>query len=270
MNAPSALKTAAWRRALVTGASAGIGEAFARRLAAQGADLVLVARDEARLQALADDLKAAHRIQVQVLAADLLDSQGAATVAERLAAEPEIDLLVNNAGMGSKGAFTELPLAAELRQVELNVGALVHLTHAALGAMTRRHRGTVINVSSISGLQPVPTMATYGGTKAFVTSFSEALREEVRGSGVDICVVLPGYVKTEFLDRTGNPEGFGPVPDFAWLAPDRVAADALDDARRRRMYSVAGFGYRVVAGLMGIAPRHALRRYAGLAARHHK
>jgi short-subunit dehydrogenase len=113
-------------------------------------------------------------------------------------------------------------------------------------------------------------MATYGATKAFVTSFSEALREEIKGSGVDICVVLPGYVKTEFQDRTGNADGFGPVPDFAWLTPDQVAADALEAARRRRMYSVAGFGYRIVAGLMSVTPRHALRRYAGFAAKHHK
>ena len=257
-----------WRRALVTGASTGIGEAFARRLAAEGTGLVLVARDERRLKTLADELQAVHGVEAEVLPADLIDSEDADLVADRIGAEPAIDLLVNNAGMGSKGAFAELPLAGELRQIHLNVSALVRLTHAALGAMSPRRAGTIINVSSISGLHPEIKMATYGATKAFVNSFTDALHEEVRGTGVTLTLVLPGFVRTEFMERTGNAEGFPDPPAFMWLTPDRVAATALDDARRGAAQSIAGRGYRVVSAVIASAPRGLNRRVSAFAARY--
>jgi short-subunit dehydrogenase len=256
-----------WQRALVTGASSGIGAAFARRLAAEGTDLILVARDEQRLQALAEALEAAHAVEVEVLAADLASVEGATRVAERLAAAPTIDLLVNNAGIGSKGTFANLPLDGELRQVELNVSALVRLTHAAIRNMIARGTGTVVNVSSLSGLIPEPTMATYGATKAFVTSFSDALHEETRGTGVNVTLVLPGFVRTEFMKRTGNAEGFAQPPEFMWLTPEQVARDALDAARQGRADSVSGYGYRLLAAVMAIVPRSLRRRLSGIAAR---
>lgn len=258
-----------WGRALVTGASAGIGEAFARRLAAEGTALVLVARDAQRLQALADELEAAHGVEVEVLAADLADRDSAMRVAERISAEPTIDLLVNNAGVGSKGDFAELRLDGELRQIDVNITALVRLTHAAIAQMTDRGAGTVINVSSMSGLQPVPSMATYGGTKAFVNSFTDAIHEETRGTGVNAMSVMPGFVRTGFQERTGNPDGFPQVPDFVVLTPEQVARDALDAARNGRAESVPGRGYRIAAVLLGVTPRSVLRRFSGATAKYH-
>lgn len=257
-----------WKRALVTGASTGIGEAFARRLAAEGTALVLVARDKRRLSALADELHAAHGVEVEVLAADLIASAGVDEVANRLGAEPTIDLLVNNAGMGSKGHFAELPLDGELRQIYLNVTALLRLTHAAVRAMTPRRAGTIINVSSISGLHPEIKMATYGATKAFVNSLTDALYEEVRGTGVTLTLVLPGFVRTEFMERTGNADGFPDPPRFLWLTPDQVAKTALADARRGTAQSVAGWGYRAVVTLISSAPRGLSRRLSALFAKY--
>lgn len=256
-----------WNRALITGASTGIGEAFARRLAADGSALVLVARDERRLRTLAEELHAAHGVEIEVLAADLIDTAGAALVADRLGTAPAIDLLVNNAGMGSKGQFAELDLVDELRQIGLNVTALVQLTQAALRAMSTRRTGTIINVSSISGLHPEPKMATYGATKAFVNSFTDALYEEARGTGVSLTVVLPGFVRTEFMERTGNADGFPDPPAFMWLSPDQVAATALADASRGRPQSVPGLGYRAIVALISVAPRGMSRRLSGIAAK---
>lgn len=261
--------TLRWGRALVTGASAGIGDAFAHRLAAEGTALVLVARDKQRLQALAGELERAHAVEVEVLAADLADAKDAARVAERLCVEPSIDLLVNNAGVGSRGDFAELELEGELRQIDVNISALVRLTHAAVGQMTRRGGGTVINVSSMSGLQPVPLMATYGATKAFVNSFTDALHEAARGTGVNVTSVMPGFVRTEFMERTGNADRFPQPPGFAVLTSDQVARDALAAASHGRAESVPGRGYRVAAALMGITPRPLLRRVSGATAKYH-
>lgn len=257
------MPVATWNRALVTGASTGIGESFARRLAGEGTGLVLVARDEQRLQTLADELHEAHGVEVEVLAADLIATEGATAVADRIGAEPAIDLVVNNAGMGSKGRFAELPLEGELRQIQLNVTALVHLTHAALKTMTPRRAGSIINVSSLSGLHPGVTNATYGATKAFVNSLTDALHEEARGTGVTLTVVLPGFVRTEFIERTGNAERFPDPPKFMWLTPDQVAKAALSDARRGAAQSIAGRGYRVAGAAMAIAPRGLSRRLSG-------
>lgn len=256
-----------WKRALVTGASTGIGEAFARRLAAEGTALVLVARDQQRLHALADELTAAHGVEVEVLAADLIAPDGAARVAERVMDQPAIDLLVNNAGMGSRGTFVELPLEGELRQIALNVTALMRLTHAALRAMSPRKAGTIINVSSLSGLHPGVANATYGATKAFVNSFTDALHEEARGTGVTLTLVMPGFVRTEFMERTRNAEGFPDPPRFTWLTGDQVAEAALADARPGRAQSVAGRGYRLAALLLNSLPRGVNRRASALGAK---
>ena len=165
-----------WQRALVTGASGGIGEALARRLAAQGSHLVVVARTQPALEKLAGELSAAHGIEVEVLPADLITEDGVASVEARLsdAGAPPVDLLINNAGYGSAGQFAELDPARVAGEVRLNVLALVRLTRAAVPAMVDRGGGAVLNVSSVASLQPIPNMATYAATKAFVTSFSES------------------------------------------------------------------------------------------------
>jgi uncharacterized protein len=251
-----------WERALVTGASAGIGDAFARRLASDGTSLVLVARDQQRLEKLADRVRGEHGVDVEVLAADLSDDAQIARVADRLAGAPKIDLLVNNAGFGTFGTFRKLPLDGELRQIDVNIRAVMWLAHTALATMTENGSGTVLNVSSTLALQPFPGSATYAATKAFVMSFTEALHEEARGTGVTVSAVMPGMVRTEFQQRAGKAEQFENLPSFAWLSPDKVADSALRAARRGRALSVPGLGYKVSAGMTSAAPRRMVRRFA--------
>jgi short-subunit dehydrogenase len=249
--------------ALVTGASAGIGRAFAVALAARGDDLVLVARDRSRLDALATELGAAHAVDVEVLAADLLAPDGLAAVQARLVdcARP-VDLLVNNAGFGTYGRFVELDVDHEVEEIELNVVALVRLTHAALGAMERRKAGAILNVASLAAYQPNPNSATYGATKAFVHSFTHAVREEARGTGVTVMLVCPGYTHTEFHERAG----LGPtdVPELLWQLPDTVVASALRDLDRGRAVSIPGALNRTAAALSSAAPAGITRRVAGV------
>ena len=256
-----------WERALITGSSAGIGNAFARQLAADGTHLVLVARDQRRLEELAQRCREEHGVDVEVLVADLSDDEQVGRVEKRLTASPRIDLLVNNAGLGTFGAFRELPLSGELRQIDVNVRALVRLTHAALVDMSQNGSGTVLNTSSTSALQPFPGNATYAATKAFVTSFSEALHEEARGTGVTVTAVMPGAVRTEFQERAGKADEFARLPAFVWLSPDKVARDALRGARRRRALVVPGLGYKLTAAMMSAAPRGLVRRFAAIAGR---
>jgi short-subunit dehydrogenase len=249
--------------ALVTGASAGIGRAFAVGLAARGHDLVLVARDAARLEELGAELTAAHGVAVDVLAADLLADDGVAAVEARLT-DPDhpVDLLVNNAGFGTYGRFAELDVAREVQEVELNVVALLRLTHAALGAMELRRAGAILNVASLAAYQPNPISATYGATKAFVHSFTHAVREEARGTGVTVMLVCPGYTHTEFHDRAGL--GESDMPEFVWQSADTVVAAALRDLDRGRAVSIPGLLNQTAAAFSSAAPAGVTRRIAGL------
>jgi len=247
-------------RALVTGASAGIGEAFARALAARGHDLTLVARRGDRLEALAKDLALRHGISAQVEAADLTEEGELATLAEQVAADPP-ELLVNNAGFGSVGRFAELDVGRELEQIRLNVVALVRLTRAALPGMLARGQGAVVNVSSLAGEAPGPFTATYAATKAFVTSFSGSLHEELRGTGVVVQALLPGFTRTEFQEVAGVDPGR--VPFFAWMRPERVVRASLAALERGDAVCVPGAGNRLLGGLGGLAPRAVARRVLG-------
>jgi len=227
-------------RVLVTGASSGIGAAFARALAARGDDLVVVARDADRLDALAVEVRERDGVVCEVLAADLTDRAALEGVAARVSDEASpIDLLVNNAGFGTSGRFASLPLEPEQREIELNVVALHRLTHAALVPMVPRGHGGVINISSIGGYQPGPGFATYSATKAFVSSFTQAIHEELSGTGVKAMVVCPGLTRTEFQARAGADE-IRRLPDFLWQEADEVASSALRDYERGRAVSVPG------------------------------
>jgi short-subunit dehydrogenase len=249
--------------ALVTGASAGIGRAFAFGLAERGHDLVLVARDSARLEKLAAELAAAYGVAADVLAADLLTDAGVTAVVSRLDdADLPIDVLVNNAGFGTYGRFAELDVTREVEEVELNVVALLRLTHAALGAMERRRAGAILNVASLAAYQPNPISATYGATKAFVHSFTHAVREEARGTGVTVMLVCPGYTHTEFHDRAGL--GPSDIPEFVWQSADAVVAAALRDLDRGRAVSIPGVLNRTAAALSSAAPAGITSRVAGL------
>lgn len=247
-------------RALVTGASAGIGEAFARLLAARHHDLVLVARRRDRLEALAKELAERHRISASVEAADLAEEAELAGLAGRIAADPP-DLLVNNAGFGTFGRFAELDAEHELEEIRLNVLALARLTRAALPGLLARGRGAIINVSSLAGEGPGPFTATYAATKAFVTSFSESLHEEVRGTGVVVQALLPGFTRTEFQDVAGVKPGT--VPAFAWMSAEQVARASLAALERGDAVCIPGAGNRLLGGLSALAPRGVTRRVLG-------
>jgi hypothetical protein len=248
------------RRALVTGASAGIGEAFARALAAERHDLVLVARRGDRLAALAKELGERYRVDAAPHVADLAEAAELDALAERVAGDPP-DLLVNNAGFGTVGAFAELDPERELEQIRLNVIALVRLTRAVLPGMVARGRGAIVNVSSLAGESPGPYTATYNATKAYVTSFSEALHEELRGTGVVVQALLPGFTRTEFQEVAGVDAGR--VPGFAWMRPEAVVKASLAALRRREAVCIPGLGNRLLGSVTGLAPRGVARRVLG-------
>jgi short-subunit dehydrogenase len=238
----------AYRTALVTGASSGIGESFARLLAARGTDLVIVARRAELLDGLARELVERYRVAVEVLAADLTDPGQRAEVEGRLRAEP-VELLVNNAGYGAFGAFAELPLDDHLAQIELNVAALVRLTHAVLPGMVARGRGGVLNVASMAGFTPSPGSATYGATKAYVASFSESLHSEVAGRGVHVTALCPGFTRTE--DDV--------PPNLLWLRRDDVARAGLEAVSSGRALCVPGVQYKAAFPALKLVPRPLLR-----------
>jgi short-subunit dehydrogenase len=248
--------------ALVTGASSGIGAEFARARAARGDELVIVARDERRLEALAESLEKEHGTDVEVLPADLTTSKGTAVVEARLESdEPPVDLLVNNAGFGTVGKFADLPREAEAREIGLNAMALMRLCHAALPPMLERARGGIINVSSLAGYQPTPLNATYGATKAFVTSFSHALHEEVRGTGVNVMVLCPGFTRTEFQERAGLDSSA--VPGFMWQSAEAVVAAALRAFDNKRAVCIPGPLNQAGAAFSSAMPGAITRRLAG-------
>ena len=257
------MSTASRQVALVTGASAGIGRSFAFALADRGHDLVLVARDTARLDALAVELRAAYGANAEVLTADLSDPGALAVVEARVSdAERPVDLVVNNAGFGTSGPFVTLPIDREEQEVQLNVVALVRLTHAALGAQVDRGRGGVINVASIAGYQPTPGNATYAATKAFVSSFSQAVHEELKGTGVKCMVLSPGFTRTEFQDRAGIDSD--EVPGFLWQDAPTVVQHALRAYDKGRAVCVPGPLNSVAAAFTSVTPQSVTRRIAAV------
>jgi len=252
------------RRALVTGASAGIGLAFAERLASDGFDLIVVARSRDRLDALAERLAQQHGVRVEVLPADLTDSLERGLV-EDVIADNVLDLLVNNAGFGTMGRFAESDVDEEEKEVMLNVVALSRLTRAALPGMIERGRGGIINVSSLAAFQATPYNATYAATKAFVNSFTEAVFEELRDSPVVLQALCPGFTRTEFQDRAGI--DVSRIPDMAWMEPAAVVDASLAALGRRELICIPGFSNRALAAFTSTLPRSWARRVAGVIGR---
>jgi uncharacterized protein len=247
------------QRALVTGASAGIGAVFARELARRGADLVLVARSQGKLAALAEELSDSYGVAVDVVAADLAKPSAATELAESpRARDLQIDILVNNAGFGLFAPLDEADPAVLADMVQLNVGTLVDLTRLYLPGMLERDRGAIINVGSTAGFQPVPYMAVYGATKAFVLSFTEALWAETRGSGVRVTALCPGSTDTGFFDVAGDDAQVGHR-----IAPERVvhaAFRALD--RRSSSVVTGGLESWMLTNSSRLAPRQLVARMA--------
>ncbi len=251
------------RRAWVTGASAGIGAAFARRLAREQFDLALVARSRERLAALAAEVQKTHGISCDIVPADLTIGAQLQDVAEAVGDDAGLELLVNNAGFGTIGPFAELDPEREEEEIRLNVLALTRLTRAALPGLIERGHGSIINVSSMAAFQPAPLNATYGATKAFVNSFTEALHEELRGSGVRVQALCPGFTRTEFQERAGiDTSG---IPSFAWMTPEAVVDRSLAGLRRGEVICVPGIANRVLATAATAMPRAAVRYIVGAA-----
>jgi short-subunit dehydrogenase len=245
-----------WPLALVTGASSGIGRSVAMALAADGSDLIVVARRRDRLEELAGELQSAHGVKVDVLVADMAEPDELGIVEDRLRAG--VDLLVNNAGAGGQGPFAEIPVDRHDQRIRLNVLAPVRLSHAALVAMIPRGSGGILNVSSIAGRQPMPYVATYAATKAYLSSFSNALHEEVRGHGITVTNLLPGFTRTEFHGSAGINRSY--VPGLAWMKADNVARAGLDAVAAGRAQCVPGLGYRVLASVSTLTPWAISRR----------
>jgi uncharacterized protein len=246
---------AATRTALITGASSGFGAAFARRLATEGYDLVLVARDEGRLAELAADLSSRHGVSATPLPADLSTDEGCAAVEQRLA--EGIEMLVNNAGVSLNRSFVKSTVEAETRLLRVNVHAVMRLALAALPGMIERGSGDVINVSSVAGFAAVMPGSTYSASKAWVTNFSESVAHSVRRHGVRVMALCPGYTHTEFHDRAGI--DMSKTPEWMWLQADRVVADGLRDLRRGKIVSVPDWKYKVTVFGMRHLPRGLLQ-----------
>ncbi len=235
--------------ALITGASSGLGAEFARQLAARGADLVLVARDGAALERVADDVRARWGVGVEVLGADLLDGDALAVVERRLA--EGVDVLVNNAGFGLDLAFEENSVDLEVRHLRLHVEAAMRLMHASLPAMLERGSGRIVNVASVAGFVP---RGTYGAVKGWLISFSRWANVVYAPRGVSVTAVCPGFVHTNFHERLGLPPGREGVPAGMWLDAEHVVREGLRDAARGRSVSVPSWRYRVLVAASRLLP----------------
>ncbi len=243
-------------RALITGATAGLGRSFADALAARGHSLVLVARTQDRLAQVATEITGRYGVAVDVLPADLADREQVDAVARRLA-DPDhpVEVLVNNAGFGVKEGFLSDSVADEQRLIDVLVTAVMRLSHAALPGMVARGSGQLINVSSVAGWI---TGSTYSAAKAWVTVFTEGVAGDLAGTGVSATAVCPGFVRTEFHQRAEmNMAG---VPEWMWLSADDVVAAALRDADRGKVVSVAGRQYEALSLAAQYLPRPLVRR----------
>lgn len=249
--------------ALVTGATAGIGLSFARRLAADGHDLVLVARDEHRLGAVADELRTAYGREVEVMSADLVDREQLQRVADRVG-DPQrpVDVLVNDAGFGLADTFLRSTVEDEERMFDVLCRATLVLSHAAARAMTQRRRGAIVNVSSVSGFA---ALGTYSAAKAWVTAFSEGLAGELAPHHVTVTALCPGFVRTEFHQRAGM--NMSKLPAWAWLDSDDLVNAGLADVRRGKVVSVPSLTFTLLVALLRHAPRTLVRRSSRALAR---
>jgi uncharacterized protein len=249
---------------LITGASSGIGEAFARRLAARGENVVLVARSEDKLAMLCNDLGRAHNVNAQYVALDLTESDAAKKLFEETSRRGlEIETLINNAGFGSMGDFATLDLKRELGMIDLNTKALVALTYLYLKPMRERKKGTILNVASTAAFQGVPYMATYAATKAFVLAFSEALWDENRPLGVHVMALCPGVTETNFFAAANTDK---PPMRVAQTA-DEVVDTALKGLKRGKSHIISGWTNYLMTESERLVPRWIVARIAGKAMR---
>lgn len=242
--------------ALVTGASAGIGAAFARELAARGHALVLTARRADRLDALAGELRATHHVDVQCIACDLADPGAPQFLAQEIARRGlVVGTLVNNAGYGVTGTFLSKPWQVHADFIQVLMTAPAELCHRFLPGMRARGHGRIINVASLAGLMPAPAGHTlYAASKAYLIKFSQALALENRRHGVNVCAICPGFTWSEFHDVTGTREQMKSLPRFMWMGAEQVVRDALDAVERGRIVRVSGRVNRCIKRLFELLP----------------
>ena len=239
--------------AVITGATSGIGNVFARRLAASGHDLMLVARDEARLDAIAAELARAHGVQVEGVAADLSTDADIARVADRLRGESRLAMLVSNAGFGTRGTIETADPAGQARMLRLHVQATHELVHAAQPGMLARRSGTIIVVASVASWSPTAGNVNYNATKVYQRMYCEALAHELVETGVHVQALCPGFTYTEFHDRLGS--GRKGIPGWAWLPAERVVDESLAQARARGpVVCVPGKRFKLIVFLLKYAP----------------
>jgi hypothetical protein len=262
------------RLAVVTGASSGIGEAFARQLAARGYDLLLVARRWDRLQAVAAEITATHRIQVEIMSADLAADEGRDRLAARIRDASNLSLLVNNAGFGALGIFQEQEFEPQEQMHRLHVLAPLALSHAALRNLTAQSgagegRG-IINVSSVAGFGQSPSSVSYAATKAWMTCFTEGLAIElaVKRSTLVVQALCPGFTYSEFHDRVAMARD--PIPKSLWMTADFVVAESLRAFDRGTLIVVPGWRYKVIVAFIRLMPRSFMRRLAAAGARRYR
>ncbi len=241
----------------ITGPTSGIGAGFARRYAADGSDLLLIARDADRMHTLAADLRDNHGTESEVLVADLADAADRAKVADRVA--QGVRVLVNNAGFGTSGdSWTEEPALLQA-QLDVNVTAVMQLTRVALPPMVAAGEGTVINVASVAGLLP-GRAATYSASKAWVISFSEGLARELAPTGVSVHALCPGFVHTEFHQRAGI--DMSKLPSALWLDVEDVVDECLSDVAKGKVVIVPGLQYKLLTAAGRMVPRTLVQKLA--------
>ena len=260
------------KTALVTGASAGIGKAFAELLAQKGYTVVLTARRADRLDALAADLKQRFGVATHTIVADLSQPNASQQIASELASRKiAIDVLVNNAGYGVPGSYINVPWNDHERFMQVMVTAVLDLTYRLLPGMLERGWGRIINIASVAGMVPAPAGHTlYGASKAFLIRFSEALASENAPRGVNVTAVCPGFTRSEFHDVTGTRDRMNKMPGFLWLEADDVAREGYDAVMNGRSVVVNGGIYRVLVWLTGVLPRSLARFVSGSAGRRYR
>ncbi len=260
------------KTALVTGASAGIGKAFAQLLAAKGYGLILTARRRDRLDELARQLNQQHRVATHVIVADLAEPDASARIADAVRAQGlHVDLLINNAGYGQPGSYVNVPWADHQRFIQIMMTAVCDLTYRLLPPMVERGWGRVINIASVAGLVPAPAGHTlYGASKAFVIRFSEALAAENLSKGVNVTAVCPGFTYSEFHDVTGTRQQMNSVPKIMWLDAADVAREGYDAVMRGDAVVVNGRIYRCLLWLMGVVPKALVRGISQRAGRRYR
>jgi short-subunit dehydrogenase len=252
--------------AVITGASSGIGEVYARKLAPSH-DLLLIARNKERLEALAGELSAQYGSQISVLDADLSDAEQTKRVAARIAAEPSLALLVNNAGFGDRGAFWEADIEVLDRMHHLHINALVRLSHAALRVMVPKNQGAIINLSSVAAFARRPGSASYSATKSWVAAFTEGLYVDLHKAGSTVIVqsLCPGYTYSSFHDVMRQDRN-AIAPPSMWLKPEHVVDESLAALKRGELYVIPGWRYRFLVGVLKLLPMRMKFRAAAAAA----